>query len=792
MPHATTSEIGPRPPSPWRPSSIVAVYTLVGALWIVFSDHLMVAIFGGSPETLQLVSAVKGEFYIAATAGILYLLLRTWEGRYLAVQSSLADARAVAIRDLRELQRVEQVVAESEATYRHIVGAIADVVWLASPETGQASFVSAAAARVYGVEAEALMKDPALWVRLVHPDDAWIFRAKAARVAAGESAWAEYRIVRPDGTVRWLLDRTNVIRSPDGRVARLVGIASDITDRRLAEEEMRLAANVFEQANEGIVVTDATERIVRVNQAFTRITGFEQAEITGQTPRRLASGRHDRAFYREMWETLRSTGHWAGEVWNKRHSGEVYPQWLTVKALAGPAGKVTHYVGIFSDLSERKRAEADIHRLAWYDPLTSLPNRALACERITQAIADTRREGGHVALLCLDVDRFKLINDSMGHAAGDAVLREVARRITHSVRCTDTVFRGSGAQFLVLLQRFEDVRAVGVVAAEVLEVMREPFAADGTELRLTASIGAALSPGDADDSTTLLKNAEAALYQAKSLGRNQCQFFTSALNSTLVERLRMENRLRVALERGEFEVHYQPQVEITTGTMLGVEALVRWRHPEDGLISPMKFIPIAEECGLIAQLGEWVLREACHAAVAWEATHGQPLRVAVNISAIQFRQPDFGDTVARVLAETGLSANLLELELTESIVMDGPTAMIRMLESLKTLGVQLSLDDFGTGYSSLAYLRRFPIDKLKIDRSFVSSALSNEGDAAIALAVIGIAKSLGLAVIAEGVETHEQARFLVRNGCAEAQGFLYARPMPIIELARWASRQAAA
>jgi diguanylate cyclase (GGDEF)-like protein/PAS domain S-box-containing protein len=694
------------------------------------------------------------------------------------------DAQLITVHDLTPLRRAEQELAESDASLRFLLGALDDVIWLSKPDSGQMLYISPNVERVFGRTVADFLGNPELWYTMVHPEDAERFATEYARLTVARSTAVQYRILRPDGEVRWLDARVAVVDDAAGRPLRAIGIVSDVTERHRADEELRLAAQVFEFAEEAIVITDPNERILRVNKSFTRVTGYTAEEAIGQTPRLLASGRHDAEFYSELWRALGQDGHWAGEVWNRRKNNELYPEWLSITRLRGRDGNPSHYVGIFADLSERKHSENRIHQLSNYDTLTNLPNRALLDDRLRQAVAAARRGEGDVALLCMDLDRFKLVNDSLGHAVGDVLLTEAGERLVAVADPEATVSRATGDQFIIVLPRSGGRAGAAAVATRILEALRAPFSLPTGELRLTGSIGISVYPDDGQDPDSLMKNAEAAMYHAKERGHDQHQFFTAALSAAVSERLQLENRLRVALDAGEFELHYQPQVQLDGTRADAVEALVRWRHPETGLVPPLRFIPVAEESGLIVPLGEWVLREACRQAAEWLGSH-QPILVAVNISAVQFAQSDFAAVVARALADSDLPPHLLELEVTESVVMGGIDRVLPMLASLKALGVRLSVDDFGTGYSSLAYLRRFPIDKLKIDQGFVREMLNNTDDLSITRAVIDLARSLRLRVIAEGVETAEQADVLRGMGCDEAQGYHYSRPLQAPAVPAW-------
>ncbi|MBA4093338.1 MAG: hypothetical protein C0489_04550 [Candidatus Accumulibacter sp.] len=555
---------------------------------------------------------------------------------------------------------------------------------------------------------------------------------------------------------------------------------------------LRVWAKVFESGTEAMLITDPASRIIEVNDTFTRITGYTRDEAVGQTPRLLNSGHHDAAFYRAMWESLTRTGAWAGEIWNRRKDGSVYPEWLSITAAHDENGQITNYVSAFSDISERKAYEVRLRHLAEYDPLTKLPNRTLLRDRLTHAIGLAARKGGKIAVLFLDLDRFKNINDSLGHAIGDQMLIEAARRLRSAVRGSDTVSRLGGDEFVLLLTELETPDHAAHVAEKLLQVVAEPFSLEGHELNVTPSIGIALFPEDGADPDALLKNADTAMYHAKENGRNNFQFFAPAMNVRVSEHLALENSLRQALTRNELALHYQPQFDLASGRLIGYEALMRWHSPTLGTVPPGKFIPIAEESGLIQPLGQWALNEACRQNAQWRAD-GLPVQpVAVNLSAVQFRHGNIVALIEQALRNSGLPPALLEVEVTESVLMEDIEQVAQTLQRIKRLGITLAIDDFGTGYSSLSYLKRIRFDKLKIDRSFINGLPDAADNAALTVAIIGMAANLGLGTIAEGVETEAQRDFLRRHGCRQVQGYLYARPLDAAALAERLARSEAA
>ncbi|MFC7514237.1 putative bifunctional diguanylate cyclase/phosphodiesterase [Herbaspirillum sp. GCM10030257] len=556
----------------------------------------------------------------------------------------------------------------------------------------------------------------------------------------------------------------------------------DITRRKQDERSMRLANQAFEHSQEGIAITDEHANILTVNRAFTAITGYSATESTGRNPRFLASGRQPREFYRHMWQTVRDYGKWQGEIWNKRKNGETYPQLLNISRLTDDNGHVINYVGVFSDISETKLAEERLLRQSTHDLLTDLPNRALFTKRLQQALpTHEQHDGSSFGVLLLDIDRFKMINDSIGHDAGDHLLLQVAQRLRRVLRESDTLARMGGDEYALLALGISDADHLASLATKLLQVLQEPFILHTHELHIGASIGLALYPIHGAEADMLIKHADIALYHAKSLGKNRFEFYSNDLDKWIMERMQLENCLHGALSRNELLLHYQPQKHIESGTIHGVETLVRWHHPELGMISPAKFIPVAEETGLIVQLGKWILRTACAQARQW-MLQGFPTRVAVNVSAHQFHHDNLVDTVTSVLNEFKLPAALLEIELTEGVLMDDIDHAITVLNQLHAMGVQISIDDFGTGYSSLSYLKRLSIQVLKIDQSFVRDIPDDLDDCAIVSTIILLAHNLKLKVIAEGVETEEQLAFLRDRGCDVMQGYYFSRPLPAAQL----------
>ncbi|MBI1773106.1 MAG: EAL domain-containing protein [Burkholderiales bacterium] len=589
--------------------------------------------------------------------------------------------------------------------------------------------------------------DCASLLQRTHPDDIHAVKTFWSQVQAGKDTGIEHRIVL-EGEVRWLHSQY------DAQSARHMGTVQDITERKHIEEDLRIAAIAFE-AQEGMVITDERRTIVRINQAFTRITGYSREEAIGKQTSLLKSGLHGASYYEEMGKQLDANAYWQGEIWNRRKNGEVYPEWLTITAVKNASGKVVNYVATMLDITQRKATEAKLEHLAYHDPLTGLANRRLLIDRLQHSLLAKSRSNLYGAVLFLDLDNFKTINDSSGHGKGDMLLQVAAKRLAHSIRNGDTLARYGGDEFVLLLEELSDnVRETAIevqmIVTKILADLRAPYDLEHSEYHSSASIGITLFDKQSTSAEELLKQVEVAMYEAKSSGGNNFRF--------------------------EFVLYYQPQVN-STGQVTGAEALVRWQHPQKGLVPPSDFIPLAEESGLILGLGAWILKTACAKLAEWQNNADTKNRtLAVNVSARQFRQNDFVTLVLDNISHYQIDASKLKLELTESLLVDNVEETIDKMNQLKAKGVGFSLDDFGTGYSSLSYLKRLPLDQLKIDQSFVRDILSNNNDAVITRTIIALGQSLGLAVIAEGVETAAQRDFLQQQGCLSYQGYLYGKP----------------
>ncbi len=681
------------------------------------------------------------------------------------------------VTDISDSKQAEAALRESQQSQQAIIDTALDAAIQMDTE-GKITGWNKQATHIFGWEREGALG------RLLHetiiPEH---YRAAHCTglqrlLAGGEPHVLNSRIevqgLHRDGHI--LLIELSITKVKTGDRFEFSAFIRDVTQRRREEEQLRLAYKVFENTKESIFITDINNNVVAVNDAFTKMTGYSFEDIKGRNPRLLSSGEHDAAFYRDMWHSINTEGTWQGEIIDKNKAGQLLYKHMAINAVKDDQGIVTHYIAISSDISERKEYDKNIHFLAYYDVLTGLPNRTLLRDRLGQMIATSHRDNVPFALLFLDLDRFKYINDSMGHSVGDKLLQSVAQRLQDCVREGDTVSRIGGDEFIVLLREVDE-QGVMLVADKLLRTLATPFNLSGQEISTYASIGVALYPNHATDIDVLMKNADAAMYNAKENGRNNYKFFTPEMHFRANQVFQMEKDLRLALEQDQFTLVYQPQVDLATGKICGAEALLRWKHPEKGFISPADFIPVAEETGQIVAIGEWVLRTACWRFASWQKQGMPVFPVAVNMSIRQLRQPNLAKVIEAILKENGLEPECLELEITEGIMMGDTTVAMDFLTRMRRLGVQMSIDDFGTGFSSLSYLKNLPVHKLKIDQSFVRDIETDASDAAIVRSIISLGHRLDLKVVAEGVETLEQLDFLRIRGCDEIQGYFYSRPL---------------
>ncbi|MFZ2727579.1 MAG: EAL domain-containing protein [Methylococcaceae bacterium] len=697
---------------------------------------------------------------------------------------------ASALHDMTQRKQTESLLKSSEEHFRVMANNSPMMIWITNKE-GKPLFANQAWLEFVGLDSKKGIMSHEQWCNAVHPDDReTAFTSYYNNENNHQSIITEYRLRHVSNEWRWVLDQSMPMFDNTGALIGYIGSLIDITARKQLEAELRIAATAFE-SHEAMVITDANSVILRVNSAFTEVTGYSSAEAVGNKMNLLRSGRHDNAFYENMWASIQKTGSWQGEIWDRRKNGEIYPKWLTITAVTDDKGIITHYVGTQSDITERKAAEKKIRHLAYYDPLTQLPNRRLLQERLEHAIANAHREQQQLALLMLDLDRFKAVNDSFGHLAGDELLQKVAIRLSSHLRGVDSIARLGGDEFIVLLENIVHSEDAARLAQSIITDLSKPFQLSQSDnVCIGVSIGISLYPQHGNNATQLIEQADAALYQAKEKGRCCFAYFSDELTRLARERMTLESRLRIAIKEQQLRVFYQAQTDIATGRIIGAEALVRWQDPINGLISPNQFISIAEESGLINALGEWVLRETCRQGRQWLNAGLPPLNLAVNVSPQQFKRIDMPALIKTILQDTDFPAQQLELEITENGLMDYQDRLkthnlhneqgdnvVETLNKLRDLGVRLAIDDFGTGYSSLLYLKHFPLNSLKIDKGFIDNIPYNQNDIEIAATIIAMARILGFKVLAEGVETIEQLAFLQEKGCDSYQGYLKSKPL---------------
>ena len=752
--------------SAWRWS---LSYILVAGLWVLFSDGQLIAL-GLSAEQMERAQLIKGLAFVALTGICLYAIL--------TIHS-------------RQHQRAQYALQRSEKRLYQALEASQNGMWDWNLQTQQMDF-SPSFAALLGISVEPLGNQASNWLDRLHKHDReTLQRNLQKRLSSLNPTTFEdtYRLLHEDGSYRWIQLRGRLLLTEQGQAERLIGTASDVTQRRMDEDSLRQAAAVVDATQEGVLVTDAQQHIVHCNPAFTRITGYTQAEILGKSPGLLKSGRHDKSFYDSLWNALENRGSWSGEVWNRRKNGEIYPQWQCIRVIRDEQSDISHYVAVFSDISVLKRSQRELDYLAHHDPLSNLPNRLLFTERVERALDHDHIEPQCGAVLLIDLDHFKHINESLGHNIGDLLIKDVGQRLSEQLGKRMTLARLGGDEFGLLYEHCANAEQAAVMAQRLQNCLNRAFNVMDNELFITASIGISLYPDDAHDVDQVLRNADSALFKAKNGGRDSYAFYSQELTQHAHQRVELTSALRHALDNQELRVHYQPLICLKSRRMIGAEALIRWQHPLRGLVSPGEFIPIAEETGLIGALDTWVLQQSCRQMVAWH-TAGLPLQfVAVNVSSRLFSRGELDQRVAEVLRDTGLNPACLELEVTESAVMEDADAALALMERLRALGVRLAIDDFGTGYSSLARLKRLPVHKLKLDQSFVSGLPHDQDDVAITLAVIALGHSMGLKVLAEGIEQPEQLALLDELGCDHGQGYHFGRPQPAEQLAELLAQQ---
>ena len=687
------------------------------------------------------------------------------------------------LQDTGPLQAARAALARSETRLQLALDGSGSGVWDWSMLQRQCDF-SAGIGRMLRYSGDNLEGEFSFSLRLHESERETVVAGLRRAIASGE-LWADtMRLLCYDGVYRWFMARGQCWHNPQGQAERFIGVLTDISDEREAQERQRLASTVVGNTIEGVLVSDAHSRIVSANAAVTRLLGYSEAELLGKTPALFKSGRHDRDFYNAMWAAIAVAGRWEGEIWNRRKNGEVFPEHMSLSAVRDEAGTVTHYVCMFSDITEEKSQQKRIETLAQNDPLTGLSNRSWFMRQLDSAVQQATSSGEMLAVLQINLDRFKDVNDSYGHAAGDAVLKHIALQVHSALRPGDLLGRMAGDEMAVVVRNLRHADGAAAVARQLLAAVAVPWCSpDGFEVVVGASVGICMFPAHADSAKGLLQGAHAAVYGAKARGRGAWCFFHEEMTQAARERLALEAHLRDAMTQGHLSLHYQPQVDIAADRIVGAEALLRWNDPQQGWISPARFIPVAEASGIIGPLGEWVIESACRQGRQWLDEGLAPVTIAVNVSPRQFHLTDLVHCVSSVLASSGFPAQSLELEITESALAEQPEDALKVLRRMGNLGVRLAVDDFGTGYSSLAHLKRFPIDVLKIDQSFIREIPQSADDMAISAAIIAMGHSMGLEVLAEGVETAEQLDFLRERGCQSYQGYFRSRPVPAAEFA---------
>ncbi len=722
-------------------------------------------------------------------AGLLFTALVTlfvlaMATRSIRVEQLVKERTKKLTAEVAERQKAEKLSKLNAEHFHRALGTTNEGIWDWCVETGEVVSIPPWEELLGYEEGELEESDLDVWLHLTHPDDkkVAILTKEHFLAGRGHSMEREFRMKHKDGRWVWILSRGEAVRRDvNGKPLQASGTRIDITERKEAEEAMRIAAISFETL-EGIVITDLDNNIVRVNRAFCEISGYEEAAVQGKNPRLFQSGKQDSTFYKTFWNEIIEEGFWEGEIWNKRKSGELYPAQVKVTTVKNGAGIVTHYVAVYSDITQHKRDEDEINKLAFYDPLTNLANRRMLMMTVEHEMTQARRNGGHGGLIFLDLDHFKTINDSLGHGVGDLLLKQVAARLNGLVREVDLAARLGGDEFVVLtspeaVNESDAVNQTLVVAEKIQLVLNQPYDLEGFECHITTSIGIKLYPVDGDEPEVLITNADTAMYRAKAEGRNAIRFYNEKMQEAADEWLKLKMDLHKAIEKEEFELYFQCQNN-QKGALVGAEALIRWEHPTLGQISPVKFIPVAEQTGQIIEIGEWVLKKACSYLKQWQVEGLQLPHLGVNVSSHQFNQENFVEMVKKALELSGAAPNSLMLELTEGVVVDRVDETIEKMNQLKSLGIGFSIDDFGTGYSSLSYLKKLPLDQLKIDRAFVRDIAIDPNDAVIVEMIISMANHLQFGVIAEGVETEEQLNFLIEKGCQEYQGYYFSRPEP--------------
>lgn len=710
-------------------------------------------------------------------------VLKDFEGAYLellprTLSKALLKQRLIAEKNAAELEK-----SKSEAFYRSLIEHTHVVAWEYLPSERRFSYVSTQAEKLTGHSLEEWTSE-GFWETCLYQEDyAKVIAFCSSPTHSRQEQKLEFRLLKKDGNEIWLRQLISVVERINESHYVLRGFLIDITDPKHAIAKQRLAELVFDTIHEGIMITDADNRIEVVNPAFTKITGYSFDDVRGQNPRILSSGLQDGAFYNTLWRSLNNHGHWEGELWNRHKNGEMYVQATSICYLHDEVGNLKRHIAVFGDVTERKQAEAKIHYQANYDALTDLPNRQLFQDRLHSAVASAKRNGAHLALLFIDLDRFKEVNDSSGHAAGDRLLIQVARRLNECIRESDTLARLGGDEFVVILTNSGNTHDVENVARTILEVLEQPFSlGEGINAAISASIGIALYPTDGRDDATLIQNADAAMYRVKETGRNGFEFFTAEMNREAGKRQQFKSAFKNSLENNEFKVFFQPIWRLSDGQIVSAEVLSRWQHPEWGMIMPDEFIPVAEESGFIHDLSLFVVKEVAKQIKVWDQCNLNEISVAINLSPTQFRRlGEWLDKMHQTLSDYAVVAHRIKLEITETALMGDALKLMEMLNHVQASGIEISLDDFGTGYSSLSRISGMPLNFIKIDRSFINQ-IGRKGQCNVIEAIISMAHSMNCLVIAEGIETTQQLEYLKQLGCDFGQGFLCSRPIPAADM----------
>lgn len=729
----------------------------------------------GVDDMQVMVNAIKQgaeDFVLKDSEGAYLELLPTTLGRVLLKQRLIAEKEAA------ELEK-----SKNEAFYRSLIEHTHIVAWEYLPNAGRFSYVSAQAEKLTGHSLEEWTSE-GFWEASLYPEDyAKVIGFCSSEMHSQEEQGLEFRLLKKDGSEIWLRQIVSVVEKDSEHCSVLRGFLIDITESKQAMEKQRLAELVFDTINEGIMITDANNCIEVVNPAFTEITGYSFDEVSGQNPRMLSSGLQDADFYSVLWQSLNDHGRWEGEIWNRHKNGEMYAESTSISYVYDEVGKIKRHIAVFGDVTEKKQAEEKIHYQANYDPLTGLPNRQLFQDRLHSAVASAKRNNAQLALLFIDLDRFKEVNDSAGHEAGDRLLIQVAQRLNECIRESDTLARLGGDEFVVILNNLSKNNDVEDIVRAMLELLERPFSlAGGVDAAISASIGIAMYPADGADDAALIRSADAAMYRVKETGRNGFEFFTAEMNREAGKRQQFKSAFKDSLEKGEFKVFFQPVWRLSDGRIMGVEALSRWQHPRWGMVVPDEFIPVAEESGFIHDLSLFVLKEVAEQIKIWDGWEFDEISVAINLSPTQFRR--FDDWLAQmheILSGYDIAPRRIKLEITETALMGDAIKLVETLSRVQDSGIEISLDDFGTGFSSLSRISGMPLDFIKIDQSFVSQ-IGQEGQCNVIEAIISMSHSMNCQVIAEGIETAEQLEYLKNLGCDMGQGYLCSRPVPAADL----------